>query len=435
MRWKTALSAAAVVCLLLPLGLLFAANRSQDEGSFKLFDLVETKDGGFQILVKRGSAKEAADYYAEIGKVLNLKLAVKTTKIDEFLKYMGFGELDAAYLENRAATGGELLTTRFFAPKIIDVSGKTPLNYGWRKIIRLHARKGSPAEKAGIKTFYLLFNFTSKQVPKFPAGTHAAQIQAILVPAKYPTVLPQRDIYFFVFNSLDGKCPDGKPCPPGSLGDHLRASFDYGGLEPGEDDQYFVPLSCGQCHGTEDPLQKKGKVNYLDTDHWLDRVQPGDDFPLVKPGDVLVDGGAPAFQALRVFNQEIRDQNKAVKSGFQLAAVENWLKRHESFSGHLAPIDRPIPPGTPGGPIWTKGNKKDEALLALLNRNCFRCHSSLMYHVFDKEAVMDLAPLMEARIHKNLMPQDRKLTPAVKKEMETLLCLLNKPTGPCPTEP
>jgi plastocyanin len=420
MRWKTALGAAAVVCLLIPLGLLFAG--IPGEGDFGLFQLVESKDGEFSLLVDRGSAKEAADYYKDIQAPLKLDLSLKKTTVDQVLQYLGHGDLKAVDLEQKASTGGDILTTRFFAPKIIDVSGRTPLSYGWRKIVRLHAKKGSPADKAGIGTFYLMFNFDSGNEPVYPAGQHAGQIQAMLIPASYPVQDPQRDVYFFVFNSLDGKCPDGKPCPPGSLGDHLRASFDFGGLSgPGNKDEYFVPRSCGQCHGTKEAKQEGGKVNYLDSDHWFDRVQPGEEFAKVKKANVLVDGGEPAFQALRVFNQEIRDQNKAVHATFQLAAVENWLKRHQSSSGHLAPIDRPIPPSAPGKPVWTKGNPQDEALLPMLNRNCFRCHSSMVFHVFDKEAVYGRAGKMMNLIRLGVMPQDRRLCVEARQEISKLL--------------
>jgi hypothetical protein len=426
MRFKTAWVALAGGALLVPLSLLLAASPARpaprapaaESGSFRLFHLVTAKSGP-TIKVTRGTAEEARQYLADASVPLKIRLVLRETTIDQILQYIGRGDLRAADLEQRTGTGGDVLTTRFFAPKIIDVSGKTPLTYGWRKIIRLASRDGSLAKQAGISTFYLLFNFASTE-PRFPEGKNAGQIQAILVPT-YPRPAAHRDLYFLVFNALNGKCPDGTACPPGTLGDHLNASFDFATAGPGQNDQYFLPRSCGQCHGTTQADQRGAKINYLDTDHWLDRVQPGDDFPLVRPQDVLVDGGEPAFAAIRRFNEEIRDQNAAVGTTFQLAAVRNWLDRHRTNSGHLAPIDRPIPPATAGGPIWTKGNPVDEALLPLLNRNCFRCHSSINYHVFDKQAVLTRTGLMASLIGSGSMPQDRRLPDATKRQMQDLL--------------
>ncbi|HXO43341.1 MAG TPA: hypothetical protein VN999_17960 [Thermoanaerobaculia bacterium] len=86
----------------------------------------------------------------------------------------------------------------------------------------------------------------------------------------------------------------------------LIATFDLAGAVP--DNKYFVPTACGQCHGTESSDQKGGKVNYLDTDHWIDRT--GDDFRKVPPGNLLVDSGTPTI--LAVLNREIEKQNAAV---------------------------------------------------------------------------------------------------------------------------
>src|SRR5882724_11982679 len=218
MRWKMAWVAVTGGALLIPLSLLFAASPARraprapaaESGSFRLFHLVTAKNGGPGIKVTRGTAEEAKKYLDEIAGPLQLRLTLKETTIDQVLQYIGRGDLKAADLEQRTGTGGDVLTTRFFAPKIIDVSGKTPLTYGWRKIIRLASRDGSVAKRAGISTFYLLFNFASTE-PRFPEGKNAGQIQAILVPI-YPRPAAHRDLYFLVFNALNGKCPDGTPC-------------------------------------------------------------------------------------------------------------------------------------------------------------------------------------------------------------------------------
>ena len=44
-----------------------------------------------------------------------------------------------------------------------------------------------------------------------------------------------------------------------------------------------------------------------------------------------------------------------------------------------------------------------------LNRYCFRCHSSIYYDVFDKQAVFDRKRKIEAFLRRKLMPQGRTL--------------------------
>ena len=160
---------------------------------------------------------------------------------------------------------GEILVARFFAPKIINVrdpqqNGVPNGGFGWRKVLRFLARNDSLARNDGLDAFYLLFNFAN-DAPKFPEDKPAAQIQALLVPT-YPTNGEHNDIYFLVYEGL------AKPTP-GKVGLFLEATFDLAGSVP--DDKYYVPIACGQCHGTERVNQPGGKVNYLETDHWFDR--------------------------------------------------------------------------------------------------------------------------------------------------------------------
>lgn len=265
-----------------------------------------------QMRIAPGDPGEAETYYKEIYPKLKEfpKATIIDSSIEDMLAYYGFRaippatleaqapdvimdfeklrtavaapEFDAAYQANPLRLN-EIAVVRFFAPKIVNVrdtqtAGVPFGGFGWRKVLRFRARDGSPARNAGLDAFYLLFNFASKQ-PAFPEGIHAAQIQAMLVPT-YPTSA-HLDSYFLVYDGL------GTPTA-GKVGLFLTATFDLEGSVP--QDKYFVPRACGQCHGTEAADQKRAKVNYLDTDHWIDRTQ--DDFTSIPAAKVLVDGDA-----------------------------------------------------------------------------------------------------------------------------------------------
>jgi hypothetical protein len=209
----------------------------------------------------------------------------------------------------------------------------------------------------------------------------------------------------------------------GKRTDNLKATFDGGDYAPSDptaEKPYYLPDACAQCHGGN---ASHAKLNYLDTDHWNDRIQDDDDFSILRTNSqhgVLFDGGrdtttpafAAAFDAIKTLNTEIRDQNVAAGGeGFQVRAVENWLRIHATNRDFLPPIDRAIPaPATdPAARVWSRQNPNDEALLKLLNRFCFRCHSSVIYHVFDKEAVFRRKSTIELLVNLNVMPQDRNL--------------------------
>jgi hypothetical protein len=236
-------------------------------------------------------------------------------------------------------------------------------------------------------------------------------LQAILQPI-YPHGGKHRDIYFLVYEALNAPKPE-------QVGTFLVATFDLAGVVP--DDKYYVPRACGQCHGVLTSDQKFGKVNYLDTDHWIDRT--GDDFAKVATSDVIVDGDYSPFRTL---NQEIEAQNNAVigVEKFALLAVRKWLELHRADGAdanrHVPPLRRGFVENN-GDPVWTDGVTPDKDLLPLLNRYCFRCHSSLAYHVFQKREVIDLKSGMIGRINRGSMPQDRKLDDATKQRLIQLL--------------
>jgi hypothetical protein len=331
-------------------------------------------------------------------------------------------EFEKAYA-GKPLLAGDILVAAMFAPKIINVrdsqsDGVPQGGFGWRKVLRFKSRDGSAARTDGLDAFYLLFNFAST-TPKFPEKTDAGQIQALLVP-NYPTSGKHNDIYFLVYEGL-------AKANPGKVGFFLDATFDLVKAVP--DGKYYVPTACAQCHGTEKANQVGGKINYLDTDHWIDRT--GDDFKKVSPADVLVDGDAQGYDTLRKLNTEIEKQNVAViGSGdpkFALLAVSKWLDLHKvgspNANKHVAPLERGLAEAS-GDPVWTASsdpNIPDPQLLPLLNQYCFRCHSSVRFHVFQKKVVMSKKGSILTRIKNGTMPQDRELDEAMKTKLIQLI--------------
>jgi hypothetical protein len=410
----------------------------------------ETPASEFQIQVLPGSQAEAEAYYKTIRSSLaNFpKATLAESSIEDMLAYFGYPAIPPTILEAvspadimdferlRKAVGtpefeaaynaaplqsGEISVVRFFAPKIVNVRevqpGGIPLDgFGWRKVLRFRSRTSSGARNAGLDKFYLLFNFTSGAGTVFPENVHAGQIQSILVPT-YPTNGQHRDAYFLVYEGL------GKPTP-GKVGFYLVATFDLAGSVP--DDKYYVPRACGQCHGTEVNDQKQAKVNYLDTDHWLDRT--GDDFPQISAANVLVDGEG-AYKTFRELNAEIAQQNREVlkQSGgkpFAALAAERWLELHATGqpneTKYVAPIHRGFAESA-GESAWTAGAVPDDELVPLLNRYCFRCHSSVRYHVFQKSEVTRRKASIVNRIAGGNMPQDRTLDKATRERLIALI--------------
>ena len=430
----------------------------QEEGSMRLW---QTASDNQQVAVVPGNQTEADTYYAQLQtKLVSFKPTPFTNStIGDMLVYYGFPALLAKDLQNlepaklmdfaklrdavtnkpefaaayasKPLQPNEILVSRFFAPKIINVGvpptdGVPKDGFGWRKVLRFKARDDSAARSAGLDAFYLLFNFASN-TPKFPNGTDAGQIQGILIPT-YPTGGKHNDIYFLVYEGLGKANPN-----PSKIGFFLKATFDLASGVPA-DGQYYVPRSCGQCHGTERTNQVGGKVNYLDTDHWIDRT--GDDFKSVSPADVLVDGEALGYDTIRKLNTEIEKQNSAVITGsanFALLAVRKWLELHKEGQAnrHVPPMERALV-NTAGDPVWSAADptQPDEELLPLMNQYCFRCHSSVRFHVFQKKEVVkrknDTNGIID-RVTRGNMPQDRKLDEGTK---DKLLRLFEKLPNP-----
>ena len=74
--------------------------------------------------------------------------------------------------------------------------------------------------------------------------------------------------------------------------------------------------------------------------------------------------------------------------------------------------------------MWTEGAAPDQELLPLLNQYSFRCHSSVRYHVFQKQAVVDRKGSITSRVKSGNMPQDRVLDQATKDKLVALLSQL-----------
>jgi hypothetical protein len=212
--------------------------------------------------------------------------------------------------------------------------------------------------------------------------------------------------------------------PKGNLGLALNASFDAADLGGGTRD-YFVPDGCNDCHGSPGNF-RPAMVNYLDTDHWFDRLDndfaslKGTDTSLVfdaHTNDPTQGSFANAFDVIRRFNEEALLQNAAVHSdSFEAQAARTWLKLHADSDQHFPPIARSF--SLSGSPLWQASEQEG---LNRLNRYCFRCHGSVRFSIFDRQSVVDRAGVMRQRINPSgpqkkipgfKMPPDRDLETA-----------------------
>jgi hypothetical protein len=405
-------------------------------GDLRSHRIVE-ENGQFSVRVNPGTEGDAIKYLKDLKQSPHLRSfegafvgpnGELVSKLDDLIRYIGQDtSVTASQLESLSA---QMLAekghraTRFFAPKIVNVqqspivdctsSGGTLVNpdkkYGWRKVVRLAVQSGSGAKTDGMKALWVLFNYFSG-VPSFPTKEPDA-VQAILERAEAAQG-EEHSVYFFVYTP-----------PAYTIGLFLAASFDAG--EAGDvDKKYYLPHACAQCHGSNENALAASKINYLDTDHWFDRIQPGDDFPDVPEDNVLPDGSvrgtaafSAAFETIRFLNREIRTQNAAVGGGFQLRAVEKWLELHGSDPSHMSMFSRSI---SVSDPQWRADASPDRELLPLLNRYCFRCHSSLRFHVFDRQAVKVRKEFAQGLINGCDMPQDRQLDAVTKARFTSLL--------------
>jgi hypothetical protein len=395
--------------------------------------LLKQENGTSDVRVTPGTEEEAMAYLEEIkgpDHLPSFSGSFLDANLDALLAYAGYTLATAAQLEEMSSldlAGKSVVSTRFFAPKIINVQPPIDPNvkYGWRKVVRVPVASGSGADIDGIESLWVLFNYFSA-TPIFPDPlvSRSGALQAILERKASTLGAPKFPVYFFV----------ASPYPEYKLGLYLEASFDAPAPPPreGEDpaiSKYYLPYSCAQCHGAGSGMLKT-KINYLDTDHWFDRVQSGDSFADVPVANVLPDGGQPgtdnfkiAFEMMRTLNQKIELQNNAVDpDSFQHKAVQTWNRLHPDAANtsHIPTFDRSIA-YAPDNLSWQATAEPDRELLPMLNRYCFRCHSSFAYHVFDKKAVKSLAAYMKYLVQAGLMPQGQSLDAATKSKLEGLL--------------
>jgi hypothetical protein len=103
-------------------------------------------------------------------------------------------------------------------------------------------------------------------------------------------------------------------------------------------------------------------------------------------------------------------------------AVTKWLELHQATDQHIGPLARGF-----GDHPWNGNNEVDRALLPLLNQYCFRCHSSIRYHVIQREAVLARRDQIISRVDSDNMPPDRKLdTGKLAEDKEKILDLMRK---------
>ncbi len=419
--------------------------------------------------VATGSEDEARKYYRDVVATqmkFEAPATIESSSIKTLLVYFGYPNIDARDLHGLSseqlmakASGTDILATYFFAPKISKVetpAPPTPAAFGWRKLVRFKARPGSSADANGMEALHFLQNIFEKSPTALPLPDRNVSLfnQAIAIrkAGTGPYSFAKRALYFFAYDPLV-KCNngsggatdcDGNNVPltvggqfqdAGALGFKLRASFDARNPEteaPGKD-FFYVARSCEDCHGKS---ISNGKLNYLDTDHWFDRVKPDygladakfslEDFTaLGQP--VLPDGGVDtttpqfkkAFDVIRALNTEIRAQNVdaaasadiSAPPNFPIRAVSKWLELHDpgaaNSTRHVPPYQRGF-----GTQPWNPDSNQDRTLVYYLNRYCYRCHSSIKYNVLERQAVLNIKGdimdrVVELKDVKTWMPQDR----------------------------
>jgi hypothetical protein len=383
--------------------------------------------------VTPGSDAKARDYYSHFLNDFGFDAKPDVTTLDDLLVFVGYpasaGKLElldsailmdparasspteglglqAAGLNGATLRDGDILAIRFFAPKIANVNVATPTP-GWRKLVRLRTRPDSRAARAGVESIIILFNFLSPLQQPFSTGSVNTQVM-LLAPSH------QNRLYWLDFK------------PDRTLGLALNATFDAADLPSnatGPGLNYFVPDGCNDCHGSPGNLRPP-MVNYLDTDHWFDRL--GDDFAALSAGPPLLFDAQTndptqasfiqAFDVIRRFNEEALLQNFTVNpkpDSFEAAAARTWLRIHAQSAEHVPPIGRAF--SLNGGPTWQPA----EAMgLGQLNRYCFRCHGSVRFSIFDRASVVERAGNMRQRIKPSeqqkrryfKMPPDRTIS-------------------------
>ncbi len=215
----------------------------------------------------------------------------------------------------------------------------------------------------------------------------------------------------------------------GTLSLALHNSFDANELPQSLDGlkAYFVPDGCVACHGIN---PRRSMVNYLDTDHWFDRIETDftnlkiNGLPLVvdaQTNDTSSLAYALAFDVIRRFNIEADEEVQTAQPAHDEAkASKKWLQIHSSTNVHVSALDRAIGPEQ----RWSGQNPNDAEVLAAMNQYCFRCHGTVKFSVFNKQMVLrpDILAMIEQAIKTNAplgikMPPDREMPEATRAQI------------------
>lgn len=403
---------------------------------------------------------DAKAYYRRVSQQLNLPVGEKPfADLDSLLTYFGHNNLSAWEVDvlppeelRKRVIGGDVLVARYFSPKTSDVSGRSN-NLSWRKVVRLKPQANSPAEKAGLAAMHFLSVAYTNDRP-FPEGRSTTINVQVILSRKPGWESGQDPAYWLVFDPDGGKY---------SLGFSTTTSWDAAdpALLDGQR-KYHPDRTCRMCHGGRHDL---ALLHFLDTDWYLDKVQPGDDFGPVfansKWGPLYDCGSDPqsptyasGFDVFRKLNEEILEQNTAVLAeaekqdpmhtkwvtrqvARQTKAAAKWVELHAKSDRYFPPLERAL--GDPQSQqVWNQNDLIDCQLLPLLSRYCYRCHSTLKYNVFDKHELVRkdrqrgemivtrmIARLQETEI-KSRMPQDRDMEKRHNPDWRKLLELLQK---------
>lgn len=418
--------------------------------------------------VPTGNPQSATNYFRSLATTLSFSTPdrIFETTLDDVATYLGYAGITGADLQNldpqvlmnpqALLTAGNLqnasavlsnlgavpfrtddvLATRFFAPKIMDIKApeETRKN-GWRKLIRLRARPNSPAQLNHITGAIILFNFfTDPDAEPFSGPIDSVNTQVMLVTEASKVGSPNDDSGMDALYWLDY----GPLSAGGKLSLALNASFDANELPQTNNDArpYFVPEGCVACHG----INKRGAlINYLDTDHWFDRLDT--DFKRLKTNGIPVIFDAQtndtnsvqfklAFDVIRRFNAEADEEVSRVQPKHDEAlASHKWLDLHAASNNHFVPLDR----GIGNTPKWSADEAGDAEALGAFNTYCFRCHGTVKFSVFNRQELRSpqLRGMLLQVLQTNApvgvsMPPDRPLPDDVRK---TILDFIHQQEG------
>ncbi len=383
--------------------------------------------------VPSGSEAEAKEYYSKLSLTLNYATpaTIGETTLTDLAAYLGYGKISADELEfappESLMARGEprgILVSRFFAPKIMNVKFRETspeFRLGWRKLVRIKAMAGSSAKAANIVSAVILFNFFPPpgRMP-YERGNFSVNTQVMLLPdpVKITPLRGQKGdgtmdtVYWLDYQNTTS-------AGPGKLGYFLHASFDANELPGAGTKNYYVPHGCVACHGNN---MQRPLLNFMDTDHWFDRLE--NDFPQLKDSGqpLLFDAGTndptspqfkKIFDIIRTFNHEADQHAKQAQPRHdETLASAKWMEIHANNDAPVPPLKRAIGPA----PQWSANTPGDEAALATLNQYCYRCHGTVKFSVFNRQAVMErranilqrILPTAEVGMR---MPPDRELPP------------------------